>query len=170
MSWLDPLGLCQKTPEQLLSELGSFGNPESAGSFQSPGSTPLYKTVETKSIQAYMAVVDAMTEDYGILHGVGTGSSFAGSSKLITYRRYGTDKITNYELEKIGPVKEGLVAGDYSGDYYGWRKVENKLLAEQILKNNPELMERAIEQTKPSGFGKFMENVVEVFVGHNSTR
>jgi RHS repeat-associated protein len=179
INWSDPFGLVpinlithknyiintgseKAKPEKLLAQLGAYGNPfEMRGSSISAyGSPPLYVQTETSSIKGYGLIAGVLTKDYGIWNAVGTGSGWMGSVKLVTYRRPGAGTIAYHQLKIYWPVQDGIVGGDV-GELWGWQPLEDVEQARRILLNNVDLMQRAIETTRPSWIGRFFEVLVE---------
>ena len=117
----------------------------------------------TTSPKGWGLLGGGLTGQHGLSAAISTGEAAAGSLKLTTYRRAGTDNITNYTLKIAVPVGAVEHVGvDEVG--YGWRKVGNEKTAEKLLLNNTRLMEHAIEQNNPTGLMKIIEVVVEAIL------
>jgi RHS repeat-associated protein len=151
-------------PEELLRKLGSYGNPYGRMTISRAGAPSQYYSSTVEAKVYYRMVADALTSDYGILNSVGTGSGWAGSLQLTTWRRLGSKQISYHQLKMWEAARQGIVAGDL-GDLYGWVLIKDSNRARRILLANPKLMKEAIDKGRASGIGAFFESL-----GQSATR
>jgi RHS repeat-associated protein len=162
---IDPFGLRRKSPEELYSMLGSYGNPYARLSIGRPFSLSDYDKTETYDPKVYGFVAGFLTTEFGLATATGTGFGFASSLKLDTFRRKGSGKISFHELSIVEPLNEGFFEAD-SGSKFGLQKIENAKTAKQILMANPHLMEKAIGESQPNVLDRILEFLLEMFAGN----
>lgn len=196
VNFIDPLGLCDSdvhvdaisgtapmltpqeiaelhpSPETLLKQLGTFGNPYKleGPTITGTGSPPRYvpKKFIDVAMSATLYYMGQMAEDApgggGIIPGplpvLSTGAGFEGTIELTTLRPRSSETLTNWTLRIMRP------SGQYTPGT-GWPKYElkeesRKEVAEAIIKNYPDLMKRAIKESEPSCWQKFKETVFRI--------
>jgi len=145
-------------PEELLRKLGTYGDPYSRINITRVGAPSQYSSSKVEAKVYYRMVADAITAEYGILNSVGTGSGWAGSLQVTTWRKLGSTQISYHQLKMWDAAREGIVAGDL-GDLYGWTLIKDENRARRILLANPKLMKEAIDKGSVSGIGAFFESL-----------
>ena len=149
----------QMTPEHLLTQLGSYGDPNADSYFNRGSGSPYTAKQYVDNSYSQMFGFDMATEDYGIYHSALTGSGFQGSVRLTTWRFRGSPDITSHQVEIFTST------GEYTPDgleLYGFRSVPQEL-GDSILLSKPELIHKGIEISQPSKYDLFEERMVNFF-------
>ncbi|MFO7871732.1 MAG: RHS repeat-associated core domain-containing protein [Kiritimatiellia bacterium] len=150
VNFRDPFGLCE--------DLGSYGDPRRSG--PSIGRGPAYRIRRYTELSAAGLAYDAFRDSYGVAGSLAYGSAFRGSLRLTTFRPSAGGRITNYELEMMSEAGGDPATGE---SIYRWTGIQTGEQAEQILSRHPDLVERAVRESTPSRFGRFLEWLGDLF-------
>jgi len=155
--------IMQSDPDELLDSLGQYGNPSlrDGPMLTNPGAPPKYVVTDTRKPIVVMLLPDGLTPEHGILTSVASGSGFAGSLKLRTYRIRGHDEVVSHQLLGVFEIDEMMTGTD--NPKYRMQLVNDPDIAQAILSSNPDLMEDALIASESSGWRRFWETALDIF-------
>jgi len=155
--------IMQSDPDELLDSLGHYGNPSlrDGPMITTSNAPPKYVSTDTDKMIGWGFLSDGLTPEYGILTSIASGSGFAGSLTLRTYRIRGHDEVVSHQLFAVFETDD-LMHGT-GNPKHRMQLVDDPDRAQAILLSNPDLMENALINSESSGWRRFWEIALDVF-------
>ncbi|MCG8572644.1 MAG: RHS repeat-associated core domain-containing protein [Spirochaetes bacterium] len=169
----------EKAPKSLEEKIAEFGTylgpgiddpsdlprPATINDPNTPNKQPKYDDDDYYAIVGVRGIIDAGTENYGVVNSILLGTGAEGSVKLTTWREKGTDEVSYYKVEVwLGTGEESAATAAISADTYtfGAEPMDfltppSEELAHDYLSKHPALVDRAYEQRKATPGERFKE-------------
>jgi hypothetical protein len=172
VNFVDPVGLegteaqnaGDGSAESPIDQLGEYGDPRGRRGYY--GTNARYKTNTTTYDPSGGGrfIAESLRPEHGALNALATGSGLAGTVQLTTYREYGASQPSNYVMQQVQESTDGFEVQPGTGKPLYSLQTVNEESAEEILRDNPELAEMALEQSQPSLGQRILEGIIEVLV------
>lgn len=154
----------------MLKILGPYGDPRiknapiiSSGTFSNYDITITKKTRTAATFYHMGKYAETDSFGGGIMPGplsmMATGAAFEGSLELTLFRRKGSNAIAGWLLAIMMADRE--TQGIFQT--FSMQIINDKKVAESILKANPDLLKEGLTKAQPSRFQKFKEKLFNIF-------